>query len=905
VVRLVKNTNFIEFREDDRLLPTGAPDFDASTLELWGPLLNGSTLHPVKKDLLLDMQTLKQIIRKYRITIMWMTSPLFNQVSEVDIGLFKGLRTLLVGGDVLSPPHINRLRERFPDLKVINGYGPTENTTFSTTHFIDRDYEITIPIGRPINNSTAYILDKNGCLLPPGVIGELCVGGDGVARGYLNNPELTGEKFRASGFREGERLYRTGDLTRFREGGAIEFAGRIDHQIKIRGHRVELGEIENHLLKMDQVKEAVAVALACNDGDDGNREYDKRLCAYFTAGQPLDPAQLKKYLSVHLPAYMVPVHFVQIEKIPLTLNGKVDRRTLPVPEVQTVEKYTAPRDEREQKLVGIWSEVLGLRKEKIGIEDNFFDLGGHSLRATLLASRIHKEFNIKIPLVEIFSAPTVRELAENMGRTAEDKHISMAAVEKKEYYALSSAQRRLFFLDQFENIGTTYNVSCRMHKFKEKPDIDRVERAVRCLIERHESLRTSFELIANKPVQRIHEQVEFRIDALPVVAGGIEEIIKGFVRPFDLSGAPLFRAGYTGTPENQILLLIDMHHIITDGISMEILLQEFIDLYNEAPLSPLKLQYKDFACWGHTGKMRELIGRQEEYWLKELEGVAPFLNLPLDYKRPAVQSYEGNYTGFRIGDTAGQRLVELAKKTGATHFMVLLSIYNVFLSKITGQDEIVVGTPVSGRRHTELEKIIGIFINMLALRNYPGGDKTFNEFLLEVRERSAAAFENQDYPFEELVEKVVVERDLSHSLLFDTLLSLDGISENSLKISEDNPVPFPGIKEENYEYKDNLAKYDLVLHCFISGHCFHFTFCYCTRLFKHETIERFSDYFKTIVSSILDNPGKQISEIEILSEEEKQQLKEEIGREKDRFSAFEDVVNGNSTGSEDAGFDFL
>ncbi len=882
VVRLVKNTNFIEFGEDDCLLPTGAPDFDASTLEIWGPLLNGSTLHPVKKDLLLDIQTLRQIIRKYRITIMWMTSPLFNQVSEVDIDLFKGLRTLLVGGDVLSPPHINRLKERFPGLKVINGYGPTENTTFSTIHFIEREYETTIPIGTPINNSTAYILDKNGCLLPLGVIGELCVGGDGVARGYLNNPELTGEKFRDSPFRKGERVYRTGDLTRFREEGTIEFLGRIDHQIKIRGHRVELGEIENHLLKMDQIKEAVVVALPSTDADDGNCGYDRRLYAYFTADQPLDPAQLKKYLSVHLPAYMVPVHFVQIEKIPLTPNGKVDRRMLLVEVIQTGEKYTAPRNEREQKLADIWSEVLGLGKEKIGIEDNFFDLGGHSLRVTLLAARVHKEFNIKIPLVEIFSAPTIKELSEYIGRTAEDKHISIEAVEKKEYYILSSAQRRLFFLDHFENIGTTYNVPC-MLKFKGRLDIESVERTVKRLVERHDTLRTSFELIANKPVQRIHDHVEFKIDVFPMAGKCIEEMIKVFIRPFDLNKAPLMRVAAAELPGEETLVLYDTHHIVSDGVSMEILMKDFKKLFSGQQLELLKIQYKDFSEWQdrlfESGQIRE----QEEYWLNRFADADKIwrLNLPFDYQRPVNMHYESDRYVFKLGRVETFRFKALITETQTTLYMNLLAVLSILLYKYTGEEDIIIGTGVAGRRHTCLQDIIGFFINLLALRNYPRGSKTYLEFLQEVKTNGINAFENQDFQFEKLIEKLEFGRDFYRNPLFNVSLTVQNFESQQ---DSGHSTPFIPLRMDH-----TTMNVDINFLIADMNEEIYFNLDYLAELFKRETMERLAADFLKIIEIVSGNKEIKIRNIELSDAVEKEKLLSQIRQDQVFFERMQEV----------------
>ncbi|MCX6581052.1 MAG: amino acid adenylation domain-containing protein [Candidatus Aminicenantes bacterium] len=448
VVRLVKNTNYVEFRENDRLLQTGALEFDASTFEIWGSLLNGMTFCVAAKDEILNPAKLKENIRKYDICTMWLTSPLFNQLVTVDIEIFDGLWNLLVGGDVLSPLHINRIRERFPRLNIINGYGPTENTTFSTTYRIDKPYTSRVPIGRPIANSTAYVVDRAGHLSPLGVAGELLVGGEGVSRGYLNNPELTAEKFinfHHSSFDlpriHHSKLYCTGDLARWLAdgppaGGAtkviIEFLGRIDQQVKIRGFRIELGEIEAELSKHDLVKEAVVIDRQSETGE-------KYLCGYIAAGEGFDLSSLREYLSRSLPDYMIPSHFMSIERIPLTVNGKLDRRALPEPGVTVGEDYATPQNEIEAQIAAIWSEVLGIEKSKISIDADFFDLGGHSLKAMVMIAKIHKVLNRKLELMQIFKIPTIRGIASlieavdwvNTGNTA-DKSIDSDVEQESE-----------------------------------------------------------------------------------------------------------------------------------------------------------------------------------------------------------------------------------------------------------------------------------------------------------------------------------------------------------------------------------------------------------------------------------------------------------------------------------------
>ncbi len=426
VVRLVKNTNYIQFREGDRLLQTGAVEFDASTFEIWGSLLNGLSLYFVPKEEILAVEQVGEIIQKYDIGTMWLTSPLFNQLAGIDIEIFKGLRNLLVGGDVLSPIHINKVRSRFPQLNIINGYGPTENTTFSTTFLITREYKERIPIGKPIANSTAYIVDEVGGLVPVGVPSELWVGGDGVSRGYMNNPELTAEKFVLAhsswliAHRREKRVsssgelpmsyelsamsyfYKTGDLARWLPDGNIDFIGRMDQQVKVRGFRIELGEIENQLLKIKGISEAVVI----DRKDHTNQKY---LCAYIVSKSVINPYEIKGTIGRALPAYMIPAYVIQVDKIALTPNGKIDRSALPAPELELKagDNYVAPGNENEEKMVEIWAEILSLDKEIIGVKDSFFERGGDSLKAAILAAKVHKVYNVRMPLEEIFRTPTV------------------------------------------------------------------------------------------------------------------------------------------------------------------------------------------------------------------------------------------------------------------------------------------------------------------------------------------------------------------------------------------------------------------------------------------------------------------------------------------------------------------
>ena len=863
VVRLVRNTNYIEFEPSDRLLQTGALAFDASTFEIWGALLNGLELHLLATEKLLVPRMLKEKIRRDHITTIWLTAPLFNQVLEADAEIFVGLKNLLVGGDVLSPVHINRLRRWFPGLRVINGYGPTENTTFSTTHLVKKSYKKSIPIGKPIANSTAYIVDQYHNLLPTGLPGEMLVGGDGVSRGYLNDPAQTAERFIDHSPVPAGRLYKTGDMVRRLQDGNIEFMGRIDRQVKIRGFRIELEEIENRLLEIDGIREAVVT------------RGKKNLCAYIAAGKKREAPELKNRLSESLPDYMIPSYVVYLEKIPLTANGKVDYRALPEPEMTGAVDYEAPRNRIETALVEIYSEVLEIDRERIGINGDFFALGGHSLNAVILASRIQKEFDVKIPMAEIFSTPVIRDLAEYIRAASIEKFISIKAAETRAYYPLSSAQRRLYVMYRLDPGNTGYNVPIIL-SMEGNIQETYLTGIFRKLINRHESLRTSFKLLGDEPVQKVHGpgEIEFGIAGSDLGTGSgpavtewehaVGQRIKSFIRAFDLSAAPLLRVGLLKVRDGKWMLMIDMHHIICDGTSVGIFIKEFTSLNAGSELPQLRIQYRDFSQWQHSQTEKERIKRQEAYWLKEFSGEMPVLNVPVDYSRPPVRGFEGDSEDFKIYNAETEAVTELAREEDATIFMVLLAVVNILLSKVSGQEDIVVGTTVGGRRHSDLEHIIGMFANALALRNSPAHGKTFREFLREVRQKALDGFENQEYQFEELVEKVVVNRDASRNPLFDIVFAWQELEIPRIKKQ--------ALRVKAYKHKYLITKFDMGWVARKRRGRISVRVEYLTQLFKRETIEKFIVYFKRVLTTVADNPDTRLAEISIISAAEKERI---------------------------------
>ena len=568
-------------------------------------------------------------------------------------------------------------------------------------------------------------------------------------------------------------------------------------------------------------------------------------------------------IQMKLPDYMTPSHFVPMDKLPLTPSGKIDRKALPKPEgvINFAEEYIAPSDDLERKLTEIWRELLNT--EKIGINDNFFTLGGHSLKATTLAFKIHKEFAVELPLREIFQSSTIKELAKRIKEGETSIYSAIRPTAEAEYYPVSSAQKRMYLLNMIEGQNTNYNMPGAL-TIEGVLDRVKLEGVFRSLLERHEALRTSFELIDGEPVQKVRQKVEFQMNYLETDAEKVKDLVNEFIKPFDLRQAPLFRITLVKISAEKHVLLYDMHHIIGDGTSMGVLVKEIPAIYNSEEITALRIQYKDFSVWQNelfkTGKIK----KQEEYWLGRFAGEIPVLNMPADYSRPSTQSFEGDRIHFKADRIPREKLSSLEISTGTTLYMGLLSAYYILLFKYTGQEDIIVGSPIAGRPHADLWNIIGMFANTLAMRNYPEGRKTYREFLHEIKENSLQTFENQDYQFEELVEKLNLRRDLSRTPLFDTLFVLQNM--------DIEPIELNNLKLTPYYLKKNTAKFDITLISVETDGGIEFTLEYCTKLFKKETVERLAMHYLNILEEITANPEKRLAEIEMLSKEEKKRI---------------------------------
>lgn len=568
---------------------------------------------------------------------------------------------------------------------------------------------------------------------------------------------------------------------------------------------------------------------------------------------------------------MVPQYFVFLDKMPLLPNGKINKQALPAPETKAEVEYVAPEDEVEARLVELWSEVLGMEQEQIGTHHNFFELGGHSLKATELVAKVFKQFHVELTIRQIFITPTIAELARCIKGMEKSVYASIEPAKEQAYYPVSSAQKRVFIIDQLKLAKTAYNMPGAV-RIEGELDVARLQEAFQALILRHESLRTSFELVDGEPMQRVHPKVDFTMEYWTANPEELDtaSLVNEFVRPFMLGQAPLFRIGLIRLPVNpetgqtQHVLLYDMHHIISDGVSMSIFVNEVIDLYKGEVIPELRIQYKDFAVWQHAFFQSDQFKVQEEYWLSEFADEIPILDMPTDYPRPAVMTLDGDRITFVVEEELTQRLYNLAQKHDATLYMVLLAVYNIFLSKYAGQEDIIVGTPIAGRPHPDLEHIMGMFVNTLAMRNYPVSTQTFAAFLTQVAERALKAYENQAYQFEMLVEKLALGWDISRNPLFTVMFALQNMGTFHVQLEDLTFSSYP------MDYKN--TKFDLTLTAIEGNHKIYFTLEYNTKLFKRTTVERMVKHFRNILSAVTIYPERTLAQVDMISAEERQQL---------------------------------
>jgi amino acid adenylation domain-containing protein len=872
IVRLVRETDYVNLGPTDRIAQVANVSFDAATFEIWGAMLNGGCLVGIDKNVVLNPSELGRKIREENITAMFLTTALFNQIAREVKGAFAGVRYLCVGGEAVDPQHARLVLQDGPPRQLTNAYGPTETTTFSTWFVIEKVEEraVTVPIGRPLSNAQTYVLDEYLQPVPLGVTGELFIGGEGVGRGYLNRPELTAEKFIPHPFtnRPGERLYRTGDLVRQLRDGNLEFVGRIDHQIKIRGFRVELGEIEAVLAQFRGVKQCVVLLREDQPGE-------KKLVAYLVPddGFLLDLAAVRTYLKTRLPDYMVPGACLDLPSLPLTANGKIDRQALPAPHYQS-RTYCAPRTPQEEILCEIFSDVLAV--PRVGIDDNFFDLGGHSLMATRLVSRVRSLLNAEVPLGVFFEFPTVAGLAEHL-RGAEKARLALVRQERPERVPLSYAQQRLWFLDQLQGSSTEYNI---VEALRLRGELDRkaLEQALGTIVERHEVLRTHFVEMEGRPVQVITDRLPVRVmmeDLSGLGAAGQKQRLEAAMwqereQPFDLGRGPLFRIRLLQLGEQEHVLLRTFHHIVSDGWSQGVFNGELTRLYEafhqgeENPLEPLAVQYADFALWQRRWLEEGELVRELEYWKKQLQGISGQLELPRDHGRPGRQTFRAEMHRWVLGEEEVVEVKRAGQAGRATLYMTLLAGLAVLLGRYSGEEDLVVGTPIANRQEAQLEKMLGFFVNTLVLRMRVREEESFAELLGQVRETALEAYAHQDLPFERLVEELSPQRSLNTTPIYQVLFALQNAPVEMHKLT--------GLEVERIRGHRLTVRFDLELHAVEQDGGIEFNWIYNPDLFDRWRIEQMGRHYQTLLKAATKEPGFSLGSLEMLTAQEREQI---------------------------------
>ncbi|WP_366207888.1 amino acid adenylation domain-containing protein [Bacillus amyloliquefaciens] len=841
--------------EEDIIVLKSSFSFDASIWQLFWWTMSGASVYLLPAGWEKDPVRMIEAFASEKVTTAHFIPAMVNsfldaletEPAETRTRLGRTLTRVFAGGEALSPLTAARFADLLPETVLIHGYGPTEATVDAAFYVCDRKRDsgrTRLPIGKPVPGARLYVLDSGGTIQPAGVAGELYIAGTGVARGYLNRPELTEERFLNDPFYPGERMYQTGDIARWTEEGLVEWLGRSDGQVKVRGYRIEPGEIEAAIRRIDGIREAAVTA---------RTEHGETALYAYIEGRESDDVRAE--LATRLPAYMMPAQFIEMSEWPVTPSGKLDRRALPAPGgAADRQAYTAPRNVTEMKLCALWEEVL--KNGPVGIRDHFFERGGHSLKATALVSRIAKEFGVQVPLQDIFARPTVEELASVIQDLEESPYEAIQPAQTQDTYPVSSAQKRMYVLQQLEDGGVGYNMPAVL-ELTGPLDRGRLEETFRQLVERHEALRTSFETGPDgEPVQRIHDSVPFQLDEA--------ESADAFVRPFCLEEAPLFRAALVKESDERHLLLTDMHHIISDGVSVNTLIKEFGELYAGRSLAPMRLQYKDYAVWQRSFQEKEGYQKQEAYWLKRLEGELPVLELPADKPRPAVRSFAGGSVSCTLDAETASGLHGIARDHGSTLYMVLLAAYNTLLARLSGQEDIIVGSPIAGRPHKDLEPILGMFVNTLAIRTEPKGDKRFTDYLAEVRQAALEAYEHQDYPFEELVERLGVQRDTSRNPLFDAMLVVQNIEHEELLLD--------GLHIQNADVSRPVSKFDVTLQASEGGGQIHFLFEYAASLFRKETMQRWASHFMTMLEHIVREPETSLQAISMLTAPERNRI---------------------------------
>lgn len=881
---LYAKINLLGLNEKSVVVQNASHCFDISVWQFLAPLMTGGRVVIYNNDISTDPQALFRSVQSDRVTVLEMVPPMiemFLQESteyKSEQRLLPELQYMISTGEGLPVSLCRKWRETFSHVKVVNTYGATECSDDTSHEVIDGAYRYDdhpqVALGTSIPNIHHYVLDAWRRPVPAGCIGEVYITGIGVGRGYLNDPKRTSKAYLPNPFADGmgERMYKTGDLARLMPDGRLVFVSRADFQVKVRGYRIELGEIEAALLSHPLVSQCLALVRPDESGNN-------RILAYVVLHEDIDDIlELRQYLQAQLPDYMVPEHLIVLQAMPLNRNGKIDRKALPEPDGfgQIATGYTAPRNHWESVLVAIWEEVLGV--DRIGIDDNFFNLGGHSLKTIQIRSRIRQQLGVDMELKDLFDHQTVRELAPLLeaaqAGVTEKTERMVPQAEQAEFYPMSHAQQRLFLLHRLEPDNRSYNMPVAV-ELMGSLDPEVFQKAIRSLQERHEGLRTTFTVHAGKPVQRVAESLPLDcplIDLSDRDETAQQQYMEKIEREeaetyFDLTEGPLFRIRLCKLAKDRHVLWMNMYHIISDYWSWQVLIRDFAALYHafhqgKTPsLPPLTVQYKDYASWQNDRLERGELAEAESYWLEQFSGELPVLDLPTDHPRPPIQTFTAAKATVALGPDRLKRMKALAQEQEATLFMTLLSAVGAFLSRMSGQQDLVIGTPEAGRNQAELEDLIGFFVNTLPLRLNLRAEQTFIELLQHCKRIALDAYTHHEYPFDRLVEKVKPERDLSRSPIFSVMFQLDQPTIE-LPPSDLNLRPLPT--------GTHMTNFDLTIVGVETESGLDIQFKYRSDLYEEETVNRWLEQFVVMVDGILQDPTQNISEYPLLPARQRQ-----------------------------------